>query len=51
MLLKRVVLLLSVFAAVLLGRADGVEKNPCPVVRIVPERMPDLTMPRSGLWF
>lgn len=48
MLLKRVVLLLSVFAAVLLGRADGVEKNPCPVVRIVPERMPDLTMPRSG---
>ena len=47
MIAKRTFLLVWVIAAVLSARAiDG--SNACPTVRIVPERLPDMTMPRSG---
>lgn len=47
MLHKKYCLLLCLLAAVLPVRAEG-DGNSCPMVRIVPERLPDLTIPRSG---
>ena len=43
---KRLFLLLCVMAAAL--QLQAVTDNDCPVVRIVPERLPDMMMPRSG---
>ena len=46
MVKKRTFLLLWLLVA---GLAVGVaDDNGCPTVRIVPERLPDMTMPRSG---
>ena len=47
MIAKRTFLLVWVIAAALSARAiDG--SNACPTVHIVPERLPDMIMPRSG---
>ena len=43
---KRLFLLLCVMVAAL--QLQAVIENNCPVVHIVPERLPDMTMPRSG---
>lgn len=40
-------LLLCMFAVGLCAQTGGC-KNVCPIVHIVPERLPDMTMPRSG---
>lgn len=45
-MMKRLFLLLCVMVAALQLRA--VADDGCPVVHIVPERLPDMTMPRSG---
>ena len=47
MMPKRCCLLLSLFVAVLSMGAEG-NGIVCPTVRIEPERLPDLTMPRCG---
>jgi AraC-like DNA-binding protein len=46
MIIKRL-LLLSILTAFLSFDAVG-KQNSCPIVRIVPERLPDLNIPRSG---
>jgi len=47
MLQKKYCLLLYLLVVVLSVRAEG-NGHSCPMVRIVPERQPDLTIPRSG---
>lgn len=47
MLQRKCCLLLCLLAVVLSVGAEG-NGNSCPMVRIVPERLPDLTIPRSG---
>ena len=47
MIRKKCCLLLCVLTVVLSVWAER-KGNSCPMVRIVPERLPDLTVPRSG---